>query len=344
MKIVKKKLDDIRRCYSTSNIFFDDENHIIFASEDPNVICESFSGKEFNIKEKIWEKPGGCMSIIPIPDKEKEFLAIQEFYLKASPSLAKLVWVKKINDKWESKDILSLPYLHRFDLYKVNNKIYFIGATIATYKENKEDWSVPGRIYIGTLPENLKDEMKIEILKDDLFRNHGYYRGEDQNGNPCGYFGCDDGIYKVTPPLSESEKWNIEKILDGVIGEVAVIDIDKDGEVEIMTIEPFHGNSIHIYKKNNYKWDRVYSYQGEIDFAHALIGGNLRGIPTFIAGVRRKKAEIFCVQYINGKFVTTVIEEGVGPANLALVNEKNRDLILSANHTANEAAVYIVTD
>ena len=35
-----------------------------------------------------------------------------------------------------------------------------------------------------------------------------------------------------------------------------------------------------------------------------------------------------------------MIEKGVGPANLCVVNEKDRDIIVAANHTANEAAVY----
>ena len=38
-----------------------------------------------------------------------------------------------------------------------------------------------------------------------------------------------------------------------------------------------------------------------------------------------------------------MIEKGVGPANLCVVQEDKRDLIVAANHTANEAAVYIVT-
>ena len=344
MKITKKKLDDIKRCYVTSSISYDNKQHFIFSSEDPNVGCKSFSGDDFQIKEEIWKEPGGCMSIIPIPGKEKEILAIQEFYLKVSPSLSKLVWGKKIEDKWEFQDVLDLPYLHRFDLYKVDNKVYFIGATIATSKEHKEDWTVPGRIYVGEIPDNLEEGIKVEIIKDGLYRNHGYCGDVNEKGIPCGYFGSDEGIYKVEPPTNGETKWKIDKILNGTIGEIAIIDIDGDNEKEIMTIEPFHGNEIHIYKSIKDKWERVYTYENEIEFAHSLTSGTLRGVPSFIAGVRRKDAELFCVQYNNGKFITNVIDKGVGPANLFLVNQKHRDLILSANHTANEAAIYVITD
>ena len=63
MKIEKIKLDDIKRCYCASNINMNGENHVMFASEDPNVLCEMFSGRNFEKKEKIWETPGGCMSV-----------------------------------------------------------------------------------------------------------------------------------------------------------------------------------------------------------------------------------------------------------------------------------------
>lgn len=343
MKIEKKHLSELKRCYCASNIHFNEENHIVFASEDPNVGCYMFSGEVFEKKETLWNEAGGCMSIIPIPQREKEFLAVQEFYLKVSPSQSKIVWGKLTEDGCVVKDVLSIPYLHRFDIYRKNGVNYFIGATIATSKENKEDWSVPGKIYVGVLPENLEEGIQVEILVDGLFKNHGYWRNTT-DGVDTGYFGSDQGILKVTPPASVDNRWTYETILEGEIGEIALVDIDQDGKQEIMTIEPFHGNTIKIYKENQGHYECVYEYENEIDFAHTLVGGTLRGVPTFLAGVRRKEAELFYVQYKDNQFQTTVIEKGVGPANLALINEKDRDIIVAANHTKNEAAIYIVRE
>lgn len=56
MKITKRKLDEIRRCYCAASIHMNHENHIIYASEDPDVMCEMFSGKSFEHKETIWKK------------------------------------------------------------------------------------------------------------------------------------------------------------------------------------------------------------------------------------------------------------------------------------------------
>ena len=53
----------------------------------------------------------------------------------------------------------------------------------------------------------------------------------------------------IDPPEKENGEWKTEFILEGQIGEIATADLDGDGIEEIMTIEPFHGNRIQIYKK-----------------------------------------------------------------------------------------------
>ena len=54
MKIEKKHLDDIKRCYCASNICMNGENHILLASEDPDIACNMYSGKDFETKETVW--------------------------------------------------------------------------------------------------------------------------------------------------------------------------------------------------------------------------------------------------------------------------------------------------
>lgn len=340
MNIEKIHLDDIKRCYCASHIDIDDVTYAFFASEDPKSPCNAYSGNNFEKKEKVWDDRGGCMSIIPIPNKKGEFLAVNEFYLKVSPSLSKLVWGKRVNNEWIVSDVLSLPYLHRFDIYNVNGKNYVICATIAEAKENKEDWSKPGQIYVGELPDNPTEGIKLEKIVDGCFRNHGYSRSVE-NGKVYGYFGSDQGVIKVTPPYDG--EWKTEKVLEGTISEVALVDIDNDGVKELMTIEPFHGNVMKIYKQKDGKYEAVYTYPYEIDFAHSLVGTTICGVNTFVGGVRRVNAELFMIQYINNEYQLTIIENGVGPANVDVIHGDNCEYILSANHTLNEAAIYKVS-
>lgn len=340
MKFIKTKLDDITRCYCTSHIDIDDKCYMFFASENPNSVCNSYLLDENMEKQTVWENDrGGCMSIIPIKGKKGEFLAVNEFYLKVSPSLTKLVRGKKTENGWEVKDLFNLPYLHRFDVLNIEGKNYVVCATIARDKTFKDDWSRPGQVYVGELPEDLENNnVVLHQVADDLYRNHGYCKGI-YNGQECGYFGSDQGLFRLT---LEDGKWQFNKVLSGNIGEVAINDIDNDGNEEIMTIEPFHGNQIYVYKLIDGEYKRVYQYGNEIDFAHALVSTQLTGKNCFVAGIRRKDCEIFVLTYENDKFVEHLVEKNVGPANLDVVHHNGKEYILAANHTANEAAIYEV--
>jgi hypothetical protein len=342
MNFEKIHLDDMVRCYSASSIEIDGKLNLLLASENPTSPCNAYSGENFQNKEKIWDDRGGCMSMIPIPGKKNEFLAINEFYLKATPSLSKFVWAKRTESGWEIKDVESIPYLHRFDIYNVNGINYVIAAIIASEKEHKDDWSNPGQVYVAKLPDNPEEGLKFEKILDGCFRNHGYTQGSDEQGRAVGFFGSDSGIIKITPPYTGSD-WKCETIMEGNISEIALADLDNDGVNEIMTIEEFHGNRVQIYKLIDGTYSNVWTYQPEIDFAHSLVGCKLAGQNSFVVGIRRVDAELFVVQYNDGQYEATIIEKGVGPANLAVVNRENDDLIIAANHSAAEAAVYRVT-
>ncbi len=342
MKITKKHLDILKRCYSASSVTVNNELNILLASEaskDEPQACYAYSGKNFQKREVVWQYGGGCMAMVQIPNKDGEFLAIKDFYLSVTPSLSRLVWMK--HDKtegWQEKTILHLPFLHRFEIVTVENKLYVVAATIADTKEHKEDWSVGGSIYIGELHDD-PTTLKLSLFKNNLFRNHGFNR-QVQNGVEHVYFGSDEGLFRLTP----TENFKYEQLLNKPIGEMAFMDLNGDGVDELITIEPFHGDVINIYEFKNNQYEVVYTYPHKINFAHALVATTLRNVPTFVCGVRRENADLFYIQYVDGKYQEFIIEKMCGPANICVVNEKDRDLIISANHSANEAAVYIVED
>ncbi len=342
MKIRKQHLDDMVRAYCASYMKVDGELNVLIASEEKGYPCYAYLGRDFNHRTTVWQEGGGCMSIIPIPGKPNEFLAVMDFYLKASPSEAKIVWGKYENNAWIIKDLVHLPYIHRFDLYRIDGLTYFVGATIADEKANKEDWSHPGSIYAAKLPNQPEEGLELIRIKTGLTRNHGYSRSIE-NGKTFGYFTSDEGVFKLTPE-SDISQWTFEQILDGPVGEIALADLDGDGVLELATIEPFHGNNIKVYHQCAEGYQVVYQYPHDVDFAHTLVGTTIRGVGTIVAGVRRMDCELFMIQCVDGQYASTLIEQGVGPANLAVVNEANRDIIVAANHTKYEAAVYIAED
>ena len=343
MKYIKKVLAPLKRAYSTNHLTFNEKEYVVYASEanvgEPG-FAYAFDLDNTDHKETIWDNAGGCMSILQHPYKKDAFVAVQEFYLKEHPSKAKLVEGVRTDDgKYEIKELVKLPFLHRFGFIRKNQEVYLICCTIAKDKLDKEDWSKPGEVWVGKFPKG-DEKIELRLLSNIHFHNHGFYQTVE-NGDDVIYISSDEGIFKI---YNDGE-FRVEKILDGRVGEIALKDIDNDGQDELITIEPFHGNRIKLYHLNsNGSYDCVWEYDHEIDFAHALAGDTLLGRNCFICGVRRKDAECIVVYMENGKIVYDVVDKSGGPANLCVIHHKGKDYVSCANHTANECALYEVVE
>lgn len=345
MEIVKKVLDEIYRCYCAGSVTVDGNLHVLLASEEIEGPCYAYYGENFSEKKVVWEKSGGTMSLVEIPGTNGEFLAVQNFFPGFNAQTSKIVWGKYVNGEWVVKDFINLPYVHRFDILQVGDKKYILCCTLCDSKSDRNDWSAPGRLWVGELPNDFTNSVELRSIKSGLLKNHGYSRGI-YKGKEAAFTTCDSGIYVAIPPQSPEEDWTVEHIMEGPISDVAVYDVDGDGEDEIITIAPFHGNEFKVMKKVQDEYQEVYAYPNEMDFAHAVWAGDIRGRATIIGGIRRMDCELFYVQYnkSTGEYETTMIEEGVGTANVSIVHEAKRDIIIAANHTKNEAALYIITD
>jgi hypothetical protein len=284
------------------------------------------------------------MSLIQIPGSPGEFIAVQHFFPGFQSAGAKLVWGrrKKPGD-WEIQDLVSLPYIHRFDLFTLGTERYILAATLCGSKKNREDWSDPGAVYLGKLPQRIEEGVQFTPVLENLTKNHGYCRGFWE-GAPAGFVTSEEGIFVLSPPKTAGTPWKTIHILERPVGDVAVWDLDGDGEDELITIEPFHGNQVVVNKKQGDRYGIVYRYPGELDFAHAVVGCTLRGKPAVIGGARRKKAELFILTGTAGRYEAQVVEQGIGPSNVAVIKGPDRDMIISANHTQNQAALYVVRD
>ncbi len=342
MKFEHIHLDDLYKAYAACILDINNETVCLVASKEKGHPCYMYSGDNFDKREVVWENGGGVTSIIKVPGVANEFIAIRDFYLNESPSKAKLVWAKYDNT-WTFKDIAYLPYVHHFDILSIDGENYLIAATIADDKDFKDDWSRAGSIYMAKLEKDFDSqdkELKFELLANNMFKNHGYYRYEDDF-----YFSYDRGILKLQFTKENGEiKIKHEKVLLGQIGEIALKDLDKDGKLEMITIEPYHGNSIKIYHLNeNNKYEEVFKYPYEVDFAHALVGATINNQNCFVGGVRRLNSELFIITYEDNEYKVNIIDKGAGPSNLMVGHKNGNDFIISANHSRNEAAVYFLT-
>lgn len=343
MKISKRVLTQLEGCYATSSFRIKGKNHVLIASE-AKAPCMAWEGPDYEKSHKIWDGPGGTMSVVPIPGTDGEFLAVQKFYRMYDWEEAVIVHVKpQDNGEYAVKELIKLPYIHRFDLLTVDGRYYLIACTLATTKDSYTDWSNPGKILVGEYTG--PDSIELKVLKDGLTKNHGYSRLE-KDGKVCGLVTCNEGAFEVSPPAKAGEQWRIHQFMDWPISDISAIDIDQDGELEFATIEDFHGSYFRVYKKIDGMFKKVFEHPEVTEFYHVVVGARLAGEPVFIGGCRRGKQQLFMVRLTDKNPLTLtaeIIDEGVGPSNAFVIHEDSRDTIIVANRETNEAALYFVS-
>jgi hypothetical protein len=185
--------------------------------------------------------------------------------------------------------------------------------------------------------------MSLKVISQGHTKNHGYCRGRWQ-GREAAFFTSNEGAFVALPPAKKDGEWKIEKLISRPVSDIALADLDGCGEDELVTIEPFHGNQFVVNKKSAAGYEKVWSYPNEIDFAHTVVGGSLCGKPVVVGGIRRKNCELFVLLHdAETGYRTELVEQGVGTSNAAVAHENGKDLIIAANHTKNEAAIYVVS-
>lgn len=340
LKITKIKMASMERCYSCGSLMINGELHLLFAEEEENGKCYDFYGENFENQREVWDQGGGTMSIVPIPGKEGEFLAIQGFLRGFNAKKSKIVWCKLEDGKWKTHDFLEVPYLHRFDIYEAKEGNILVCAQLCEDKKEKEDWSSPGRVLYAPMPETWNEKVELATFEQPIFKNHGYSQCEYKGKKSC-FFTGDNGVFQ----LYENEgNLVLNQITNWAVSDVAFIDLDGDGQEEMLTIAPFHGSEVSVYKERDRTFEKIYDYKQPVEFVHAIGKGKIKGTNSFIFGARKGRMDLVILQHDSqeNRIKEIVIEEGAGCANVEIVNLPNKDLIIAANHTNNEAAIYVI--
>lgn len=347
MNVEKKVLLKLKKCYCVAPLIFDNEKCFLVAAEKKNP-CYLFD-MEGNVKNKIWDKPGGTMSIVQIPKSNGQFLATQEFYSPNDSANAKIVIVTPQKDgSWAVRTLVELPFVHRFDLLASGEDLYLIACTIKSEHQHKDDWSAPGKIYAAKLPKDISrydkaHQLKLMVIKEGLLKNHGYYK-IIQNGVEKGLISAEQGVFLITPPNPEKENWKIEQLLAVPASDAVLIDIDQDGKDELVIISPFHGSDIQIYKEVEGQYQQVYAYKEKAEFSHAIYAGKLLGKPVVIIGHRGGERNLLAFTYNKKEdtYQTEFLDHNCGSANVCCFKKDGKDIIVSANRETDEIAMYLL--
>ena len=346
MNIEKKVISDLTLCYWVTTLEIHGKRHFLVASEK-EYACLLFD-QDGNLVDKVWDRPGGTMTAVQVPGAvDGDFLATHRMYAPDWSKDASIVLAYPAEDGWKIKNLLHLPGVHRFDILRRNGVNYLIACTIKSRYEYEEDWRFPGKVFVGVLPENLRDlpedyELPMTVLMDDQLKNHGYSRDIHQ-GVQTSIVTTENGVFRITPPAEPGLAWTVEQYLDEPTSDALLLDLDGDGEKEMMTFSPFHGDTLKVFKLRDGRYEKVYEYEKKLPFIHAICAAPFNGKEIGIIGHRRGDRDLLALCYQDGTYHIELLDHDVGPANARAEVIGGKTVLVSANREINEVAYYTLT-
>ena len=290
------------------------------------------------ISSRVSDSPGGLMSFIPVPGKQDLFISIMGLFPPFIGGEAGLFMHKRINGDWKTWRALHLPFAHRCEILNRAGKNFLFAATVSTFKENPQDWSNPGELHLIKPDDTPGTKWESRVIDNGITKNHGMVRTRIKGKETICISGKEGIFYLEQNP---QEDWVLSPMFRGEVSEMTFIDLDGDGQDELVTIEPFHGETLNVYKHTGKKWELRFS--DSLSFGHGLSSGFIQKKPVIVVGNRSGSLalESFSVRdLLNGKFDRMVIEENTGPTQTQVFSVGDVDYILSSNQRKNEVALY----
>lgn len=340
MRIYKTIVDDLPMSYAVGWLNRGGKLYGIAASEGRDR-CIVFDPDQRSEPETVWTDAGGTMSISQIKG-DGTFLAVQNFFKGFQAASACIVCAKPlVTGGWQVEKYLDLPYVHRFDVVEVEGKQFLLACTLCDGKEYKQDWSRPGRVWLGEMKE---DGCELKTLIPGITKNHGFYRGR-RNGRNVVLVSGMEGLFEIQIPERSDGEWRWERLMEKEISDAAVVDLDQDGEDEIVTIEGFHGTRVVVNKLSGGQWREVYSCP--VKFGHVVWGGNMLGRNSLLIGYREENAPLILMRKKEGpdfRMEHIFIDELEGPTNISVLSEENRGRILCSCGRTQRVVIYDLTE
>jgi len=332
----KQTILEIENVY-TANAFVTDDGFFVGAGSETGSQV-----KLYNLEDKSTVNlpgcPGGMMSFIPVPGEAWSYVTIMGLF---PPFIGREagVYMHRLSGKdWITEKAMDLPFAHRCEFLQVEDGHVLVAATVSKLKENPADWSRPGELHVISLAKDLSFPWESVVIDSGITRNHGMGKASI-GGEELLFVSGDRGIFSVQ--AGQGRSWEVKAVFEKEVSEMTFIDLDGDGQKELVTIEPFHGTELNIYKRMHTDWELRYS--GSLAFGHGLSSGVFNGKPIIVAGNRSDSLalEIITVDELNkGTVNKRFIESGVGPTQTQVFTYKGMDYILSANQKKHEVALY----
>lgn len=351
MKVEKKVISNLNKCYSISQLTHQGRNCFLVAAEkyDP---CYLFAEDGTQL-DTVWTEPGGVMTMTPVPGGNGAFLATHQFYSPNDSANARIVIATPSENGWEIRTLVDAPFVHRFGILNRNGVNYLIVCCLKSGHEYKNDWRSYGVTYGAVLPEDLSsynenNQLKLTPIQIGMLKNHGYSLVR-KDGYDAALVACEQGVFLFNPPAAIGEAWEVEQLLSVPSSDAVLMDFDGDGKLELGSIAPFHGNSVVIYhldEHGNYvpQW-KLPIPEAQTEMVHATWACNLLGKPSWIVGWRKGTKDTIAISWGEGDYVVDYIDRNTGCANaMHFINKDGKDVIVGTNREIDEVAMYTITE
>ncbi len=345
MRAVKKVIDHLNKCYAVAEFDFDSKRYLITAAEktDPCYVYDM----DGNRVDTLWEGPGGVMTLCQYPlsaDDDPILMATQKFFSPNNSAEAKIVYYTREQGAWVCHTLCDLPFVHRFGIVERGGMYYLVACTLKSAHAFKDDWTCPGRIWVAELPADIREyseehQLELRPLVSGLYKNHGFCKCEEEDYSFV-LVGTQNGVYKVTPPVSGEGEWEAVCILDVPTSDMLYQDYDGDGERELLIMSPFHGDTLSVYKKKDGAFECVYSCEKKMPFLHAVWGAEVAGKQVAFVGNRQEERELLAVYHDGTDYVIDRLDAGAGPANCMHYKDGEKDMLIASNRETDEVALY----
>ncbi|MCF7947589.1 MAG: hypothetical protein K9M94_03215, partial [Spirochaetia bacterium] len=249
MKIDAHILAHMNMPYAVAALQFNSHPYVLLSPEDhgPALLVDAESWQVAN----TLDTPGGTMDIVqhvpdgPVYSVMNCFLGYK--FQDAAIYTLQPQDVRRPSAPWHINRVADLPFAHRLQPLAIHGREYLIAATLAEQKSSPQDWSRPGAVRLY----DTSCWQEPALLLSNLHRNHGLARisgGFDHPGNSSDeiWVSAKEGLFASN--IDTARSWNFTRLTDRDISEYAYIDIDGDGVRELITIEPFHGHTLCIYR------------------------------------------------------------------------------------------------
>lgn len=331
----KKILMNVESVY-TANAFQVDGKALVAAGSEttPQVYLQDMLSGE---KCLVSDCPGGVMSFVPVPGNPDVFYSIMGLFPGFVGQEAGVFQHRRNGAEWTTVKAMPLPWAHRCDVIEKNGKCYLFGVSCSKFKAEPLDWSNASEIWAVELDSD-GNLLEPVLVDNNIYRNHGMLKTKVAGVDHL-YISGAEGIFEID--MNAAGKWGLRQVFDKEVSEFGFVDLNGDGQEELVTIEPFHGENLNVYRKNEESWELKFT--GVLSFGHGLSCGVFNGQPVIVVGNRRGTYTLdmyTCDNLAEGKFTLTVLEEEAGPTQTLVFNVEGTDYILSANQKKNEVAVY----